>query len=166
MQRVSVQPLSLKAIREIAESFRNLFQVQDVLYFPIVEFIEWCRPEMGMYYGIVPICEMQNAYGVTHTGKNVMKIREDTYVGAISGSPRDRFTLCHELGHFLLHTPERVSFARGEVPAYMDPEWQANTFAAELMAPYKLIRGLSVEEIMEKCGMSFTAASIQYKKCI
>ena len=48
----------------------------------------------------------------------------------------------------------------------MDPEWQANTFAAELMAPYKLIRGLSVEEIMEKCGMSFTAASIQYKKCI
>lgn len=166
MQRVSVKPLSLKAIREIAERFRKLFQVQDVLYFPIVQCVEWCLPEMGMDYEIVPISEMQNAYGVTHTGENVMKIREDTYVGAISGNPRDRFTLCHELGHFLLHTPERVSFARGEVPAYMDPEWQANTFAAELMAPYKLIRGMNVEEIMEKCGMSFTAASIQYKKCI
>lgn len=164
MQKVSVQPLSLKAIREIVRSFRAMFGLQDVLKFPIVPFIEWCLPELGMDYEIVPVCEMRNAYGVTHTGKRVMKIREDTYVGAISGNPRDRFTLCHELGHFLLHTPERVSFARGDVPAYMDSEWQANTFAAELMAPYELIRGMCVEEIMDKCGMSFTAASIQYKK--
>lgn len=166
MQNVSVQPLSLKAIREIVEIFKEMFDLQDVLYFPIVQFIEWCLPELGMEFEIVPIGEMQNAYGVTHTGRNVMKIREDTYVGAVSGNPRDRFTLCHELGHFLLHTPDRVSFARGEVPAYMDAEWQANTFAAELMAPYKLIRGMDVDEIMRECGMSYTAASIQYKKCI
>jgi len=166
LQKVSVQPLSLKAIREIVKRFRDMFGLQDVLYFPVVPFIEWCLPELGMDYEIVPISEMRNAYGVTHTGKNVMKIREDTYVGAISGNPRDRFTLCHELGHFLLHTPERVSFARGEIPAYMNPEWQANAFAAELMAPYELIRGMSVNEIMKDCGMSFTAASIQYKKCM
>lgn len=166
MQKVSVQPLSLQAIREIVEGFKKMFSLQDVLYFPIVQFIEWCLPELGMEFEIVSISEMQNAYGVTHTGRNVMKIREDTYVGAISGNPRDRFTLCHELGHFLLHTPDRVSFARGEVPAYMDAEWQANTFAAELMAPYKLIRGMDVEEIMRECGMSYMAASIQYKKCI
>ena len=48
----------------------------------------------------------------------------------------------------------------------MDAEWQANTFAAELMAPYELIRGMGVEEIMRECGMSYTAASIQYKKCM
>lgn len=166
MQKVSVQPLSLKAIREISKSFRAMFGMQDVLYFPVVPFIEWCLPELGMDYEIVPVCEMRNAYGVTHTGKRVMKIREDTYERAIAGNPRDRFTLCHELGHFLLHTPERVSFARGDVPSYMDAEWQANTFAAELMAPYELIRGMDVEDIMEKCGMSYTAASIQYKKCI
>lgn len=166
MQKVSVVPLSLNAIRDIVKRFRDMFGLQDVLYFPVVQFIEWCLPELGMDYEIVPVSEMKNAYGVTHTGKNVMKIREDTYVGAISGNPRDRFTLCHELGHFLLHTPERVSFARGEVPAYMDPEWQANTFAAELMAPYELIRGMGVDDIMKECGMSFTAASIQYKKCI
>ena len=166
MQKVSVQPLSLKSIREIAKSFREMFNLQDVLFFRIVPFIEWCLPELGMDYEIVPVSEMSNAYGVTHTGKSVMRIREDTYIGAISGNPRDRFTLCHELGHFLLHTPERVSFARGDVPAYMDAEWQANTFAAELMAPYELIRGMTIEEIMERCGMSYTAASIQYKKCI
>lgn len=166
MQKVSVQPLSLKAIRDIVKRFRDMFGLQDVLCFPIVPFIEWCLPELGMDYEIVPVSEMKNAYGVTHTGKNVMQIREDTYVGAVSGNPRDRFTLCHELGHFLLHTPERVSFARGDVPAYMNPEWQANAFAAELMAPYELIRGMSIDEIMRDCGMSFTAASIQYKKCM
>lgn len=107
---------------------------------------------------------MPQAYGVTNPGTETMKIREDVYVGAIKGNPRDRFTLCHELGHYLIHLPERVTFARGVVPAYMDPEWQANAFAGELMAPYDLVKNMSVEEISEKCGMSMTAASIQYRK--
>lgn len=164
MEKVAVEPLSLKAIKEIVRRFRAMFGLQDVQCFPIVHFIEWCLPELEMDYEIVPVCEMKNAYGITHTGKGIMRIREDVYERAIAGCPRDRFTLCHELGHFLLHTPDRVSFARGEVPAYMDSEWQANTFAGELMAPCEVIRGMTVEEIMEKCGMSFTAATIQYKK--
>lgn len=165
MNKVSVVPLSKAAIREIVKRFRKMFGLEDVLYFPVVQFIEWCLPELDMNYEIVPVNELENAYGITHTGKGVMKIREDVYHGAISGNHRDRFTLCHELGHFLLHTPDRVSFARGEVPAYMDPEWQANTFAAELMAPYNLIRCMSVDEIVSECGMSYTAAQIQYNKC-
>lgn len=165
MENISVVPLSAKAIRDIAKRFRVMFGLENVLCFPIVPFIEWCLPQLEMDYEIVPVAEMKNAYGITHTGKGIMRIREDVYEGAIAGNPRDRFTLCHELGHFLLHTPDRVSFARGEVPAYMDAEWQANTFAAELMAPYELIRGMCVNEIMEKCGMSFKAATIQYTKC-
>lgn len=164
MKKVSVTPMSKKSIRQFVKKFREIFGLEDVLYFPIVQFIEWCLPQLDLNYEIVPVSEMDGAYGVTHTGKNVMKIREDVYMGAISGNPRDRFTLCHELGHFLLHTPDRVSFARGEVPAYMDPEWQANTFAAEIMAPYHLVYMMSAEEIADKCGMSITAASIQYKK--
>lgn len=165
MKKVSVEPMSKNSIRLFAKRFREIFGLENVLYFPIVQFIEWCLPQLDLNYEIVPITEMGGAYGVTHTGKNVMKIREDVYIGAISGNPRDRFTLCHELGHYLLHTPDRVSFARGDVPAYMDPEWQANTFAAEIMAPYHLISKMSVEEIADKCGMSMTAAQIQYKKC-
>ena len=61
--------------------------------------------------------------------------------------------------------PERVSYARGDIPTYRNPEWQANTFAAELMAPRHLIKNLTVEEIMEKCGMSRQAATIQYNYC-
>lgn len=162
MENVSVTPMSRKNLREIANGFRAICGLEDRLYFPIVQFIEFVLPELGYDYEYVPVKEMGNAYGVTHTGMRVMKIREDVYERAINGNPRDRFTLCHELGHFLLHTPERVSFARGEVPAYMRPEWQANAFAGELMAPYRLVVNMMPQEIADKCGMSYTAAKIQF----
>ena len=93
-----------------------------------------------------------------------MRIRSDVYEGAVKGRPRDRFTLCHELGHYILHQPEFMSYARGDIPRYRQPEWQANTFAGELMAPYDLVKDMSIEEIMKKCGMSRQAATIQYNE--
>ncbi len=164
MEQVAVTPMSRKNIREIARVFREASGLEDVLYFPIVQFIEWILPKLGLDFEIIAVNEMGNAYGVTHTGIRIMKIREDVYNGAVLGNPRDRFTLCHELGHFILHGPDRVSFARGEVPAYMQPEWQANAFAGELMAPQNLVMGMWPDEIAEKCGMSLKAAEIQYRE--
>lgn len=48
MEQISVSPLSQKAIRQIARKFRKMFDMENVLYFPIVQFIEWCLPELGM----------------------------------------------------------------------------------------------------------------------
>lgn len=164
---VAAEGMSRTRIRKITEELRELIGCSEKPYFPIVEFIEWVLGDPGneFDYEIVSPSEMQDMYGSMNTGANVMRIREDVYEGAIQGTPRDRFTLCHELGHYLLHQPERVSYARGEVPAYQNPEWQANTFAAELMAPYHLIKDMTVEEIMENCGMSRQAANIQYNMC-
>ena len=120
------------------------------------------NPDNGIDLEIVDPEEMQDTYGTTNTGNNIMRIRSDVYEGAIMGDPRHRFTLCHEVGHYFLHQPDSVSFARGNIPRYREPEWQANTFAAELMAPYDLVKDMDVEEIMEKCGMSRQAATIQY----
>lgn len=162
MPNVSVSPMSRKSIRDFTKKFRHLFGLDDVLYFPIVRFIEWCLPELGLNYEILTVEEMDDTYGLTNTSKNVLYIREDVYYRAVAGNPRVRFTLCHELGHFLLHTPGRVSFARGDIPAYRNPEWQANVFAGELMAPYYLTNCMSVDDIMNECGMSRQAAEIQY----
>lgn len=146
---------------------RKLLGFENELFFPIVHFIEWviADPESGMDFEILTKEEMQDTYGTTNTGSNKMRIREDVYEGAIKGNPRDRFTLCHELGHYFLHQPESISYARGNIPAYRNPEWQANTFAAELMAPYDLVKNMSANEIAEKCGMSRQAAEIQYREC-
>lgn len=62
-----------------------------------------------------------------------------------------------------MHSPNRVGFARGNVPTFMDPEWQANVFAGELMAPYDLVKNMSAYEISQKCGMSLQAAQVQYE---
>ena len=162
MEKVLVKPMSRKEIRLIATKFRELFGLENMLFFPIVHFLEWCLPELGMNFEILSVYEMKDIYGLTNTNENTLYVREDVYIGAVENKPRDRFTLCHELGHFLLHTPDRVCFARGNIPAYRDPEWQANTFAGELMAPYKLTCRMDVNEIADKCVMSKQAAEIQY----
>ncbi len=143
---------------------RKICGLQNYYYFPIAEFIEWGLgdPNNNFDYEIVPEREMKNTYGITNTSSNIMKIREDVYEGAVNGIPRHRFTLCHELGHFLLHQPILVSYARGDIPIYCRPEWQANTFAGELMAPYHLVKNMTPNEISERCGMSKTAANIQF----
>ncbi|WP_308698804.1 ImmA/IrrE family metallo-endopeptidase [uncultured Thomasclavelia sp.] len=157
-------PLSREKICSLASIVRKQCGVGNNLYFPVVQVIEWglCGSDEFNYI-IVPDDEMRDIYGTTNTAENIMKIREDVYIGAINGNTRDRFTLCHELGHYLLHQPQLISYARGNVPIYCQPEWQANTFAAEIMAPHNLIVGLSVEEISDKCGISYSAAKIQQK---
>lgn len=164
---IAAVPLSRKKIRELAKLVRKMSGYDKRTYFPIVEFIEFVlgdpdNPDFN--YEIVEPLEMEDMYGNTNTETNVMKIRRDVYERAVMGIPRDRFTLCHELGHYFLHQPQLMSYPRGEIPRYMQPEWQANTFAGELMAPYELVKDMPVEEIMKSCGMSRQAANIQYNE--
>ena len=157
--------MSRNKIAEIAQIVRSAVELDDTLYFPVVHFIEIMAAEdsIDFNYELVEVNELAGTYATTNTSENVMYIREDVYKRAVKGNPRDRFTLCHEIGHYFLHRPETISNARGEVPRYCDPEWQENTFAGELMAPRNLIKGMTSKEIAEECGMSMTAADIQYK---
>lgn len=159
---VCANPMSYKAIGNMASKLRTLCGVQDIYYFPIVEFIEWIlgNPDTGIDIYIVTEEEMKTAYGITNTGNRSMMIREDVYIRAANGGERDRFTLCHEVGHHFLHQPECIGLARGEIPKYQRPEWQANAFAALLMAPYNLVHGMDYMEIAERCGMSLQASQI------
>lgn len=164
---IAATALSRKDIRELAKYVRKISGYEKYTYFPIVEFIELVLgdPDNSDFnYEIVEPWEMEDMYGNTNTSTNVMKIRKDVYEKAIQGVPRDRFTLCHELGHYLLHQPENMSYPRGSIPKYCQPEWQANTFAGELMAPYSLVKDMNIDEIVKNCGMSRQAAAIQYNE--
>ena len=160
--------MSRDKISDITQIVRASFGLEDKLYFPIVPCIEVMAEDdsIDFNFEIVDPKELSYTYAMTNTEENVMYIREDVYKRAADGSARDRFTLCHELGHFFLHRPGTISNARGVIPKYCDPEWQADTFAGELMASRKLIKGLSPKEIAKKCGMSLTAATIQYNVSI
>lgn len=43
----------------------------------------------------------------------------------------------------------------------MDPEWQANAFAGELLAPFQYIKHMEIFDISTKYGVSIEAALVQ-----
>ena len=83
---------------------------------------------------------------------------------ACNGYGRDRLTMAHELGHLLLHRVESITLARedGDISPYKDPEWQANAFAGELLAPYEYIKDMSIIDIASHYGI--TEKQHQYKE--
>ncbi len=94
----------------------------------------------------------------------VVTLSESTYENLEGGDPRARLTLCHEIGHAVLHTREllrlsRIShreaaLLRGEKPShktYQYTEWQANAFASAILMP---AQGLAVLETQGKLSQS------------
>jgi hypothetical protein len=68
------------------------------------------------------------------------------YEGLIQGRPRHRFTGAHEVGHAVLHAGQLAAmqdsakgaialFRPNDIPAYENPEWQANAFASSILMP-------------------------------
>lgn len=74
--------------------------------------------------------------------------------------------MTHELGHLLLHRVELITLARedGDIPPYKDPEWQANAFVGELLAPYEYIKDMSIIDIASHYGITEKSASIQRRR--
>ena len=157
-------PLSLEQIREKASAFRKIFGLTENGYVDIVKVLEALQ-EYGVEIEIAPVHEMANKHGQTYPAKPKIVIREDIYERACDGYGRDRLTVAHEIGHLFLHGTDKISLARVEkeyaVPTWCDPEWQANAFAGELLAPFRFIKELSISDIQAKYGVSATAANVQ-----
>lgn len=166
----AVPPLSRSDIRYLAKALRRAFRINGTNV-DIVRLVENRLYELlGPYkysFEIGSEEEMGINHGLTIPERNSIMIREDVYEGACRGNGRDRFTLAHELGHFLMHKDCLVGLARvgtGEkLPAYRDSEWQANAFAGEFLMDSDVIRGMSAEEIAEQCGVSLDAARTQLR---
>lgn len=74
-----------------------------------------------------------------------LQLRADVHHRLMTGQPRSRFTLCHEIAHLVLHgdklramsgVAHRDAFSgtkQTRDKAYLDPEWQASTFAAAFL---------------------------------
>lgn len=159
--------LSRAKIENLANEIRAKFNCTGY-YFDIVKFVEIVIPSIDntFNYEYVEADELpENTYAYYDSLNNVMKIHSSVYERACNDKGRDRFTIAHEVGHYFLHR-EGCLFARSEftVPAYRDPEWQANTFASALLIPKSLTRYLSAEQIANRCKVSNQAAEIACKR--
>lgn len=97
--------------------------------------------------------------------------RPTIYLNSGDGEQRRRFTLSHELGHFVTHRDEPVLAyvdkrdelaSKGTDPA----ERWCNAFAAELLMPEAIVKkywaeGMSSEEIRQKFDVSKAAIAVR-----
>lgn len=167
MNLTPVKPTSRQAIWTMVRELRTFFGVVNKLYFDIVAFVENVLPELIPEF-VFDICtseEMGDLHGETIPSKCTIRLREDVYIGACKGKGRDRFTLAHELGHLLMHDESSIVFckleSKGKIPTYRNPEWQADVFGGELLAPSYLISNMTKKEIREECIVSGRCAKRQ-----
>ncbi len=59
---------------------------------------------------------------------------------------------------------EGKTFTGEKLKAFEDPEWQANTFAAEFLMDFDLIQGMDYKEISKSCGVTYGAAKTRIGK--
>lgn len=163
-----VAPASTRTLWDFAEKVRSVFVREDDVCFPIMDVLEFRLPvlEEGFHLDVCSHAEMGPEEGLVVAGSNCIKLREDVYEGAWNDVGRDRFTACHEFGHYLLH--RQVSMARvrdDNHPVYRDAEWQADSFAGALLMSARHLAQLGrPETAATQCGMTSMAASVMWSK--
>ena len=171
-----VASTSRAKIRAFVETIWDLFGFipESHKSFPVVEFLERFMPSYDSDFTLEILSdeEMENGalHGETIPSLHTIRLSESVYNGAngaCGGSGRDRMTIAHEIGHYLMHFDECPTFAsvenNYEIPAYRSSEWQAKAFAGELLIPYTEKNKLSVQDITDFYGVSEEAAIFQ--KC-
>lgn len=166
MMLFKANPCSRAELSAMAWRVRKFSGCTTVPAFPIVELIEhklmdYCPLEVLEDSA----CGDKEAWIVP--GQREIYVRDSVYEAAVNGNPRARFTLAHELGHRVFHTIKQIMPCSIEdmenLKLYQDPEWQANAFAGELLAPTRMIQGLSINEICDQFAVSYDCARIQYE---
>lgn len=166
---IAVKGLARRDIRRLTQHVRQITQVSQFKKFCVVHWFEdrFCDL-MGFTYDICEAKDMGDNHALTRHENKHIYIREDVYDRARQGHGRDRGTIIHEVGHALMHTPDRIMYARNfqeaEIPVYAQPEWQAKVFAGEFLVPVSLLDvGASASDIAEQFGVSNDSALIQLR---
>jgi Zn-dependent peptidase ImmA (M78 family) len=165
------QPRSKSDILERARHIRKVFELDSAIYVPVDEIIERIDSTIDetFQWEICDDCYIPaDVEAFYDPQQNFMCISNKTYVDATNGNGRARFTLAHELGHYILGVDKvilpRSSIKNLKILAFQNPEWQANTFASLFLALPDIIRNFhNAFEVSEKCGLSYQASDIAFK---
>lgn len=150
-------------IRLAAQTVRDVMGYADLAAIKAEHLLEFAIPAVMPNF-VYDICDpkmMPDAYGYAAPDRNYIALREDVYFKARHGSGRDLWTIGHEVGHLMLHESESLLFrnAAAKPSQFCDPEWQADTFAAEFLMDLRRIKPHDDEHaLVKRFGVSVTAA--------
>lgn len=161
-----VAPLSAYKIREKATLFRETIG-QKKAYVNVVALLDFLQDIGFLEFAVVEDHDLGEEEAVTYPDKRFMLIKQTVYDKAAEGDGHCRFTIAHELGHLWMHRGQ-ASYARGTTGRHQifeDSEWQADTFASELLIDQRLIPANADEyDISETFGVSHSAARRRLEK--
>lgn len=114
---------------------------------PVAELFEGgLRDVLGVEYRIDDLYDGEAEYDPK---RRELTLDEGVYLGLLGENGRDRFTVAHEIGHAHLHGPyyrgimrgrrRAIVLQRSQVPAYQNPERQADVYASEFLMPSPLV---------------------------
>lgn len=168
-----VNPLSMDAIEELGRCFLEQF-APEVLREPapldVLDLVDTRLPEFGINVYPATRAEIGHREGATDPkgdGETTILVSEEVWEGLELEGPKSFFartTVCHEVGHALLHVPtlrRRLMLTdvlartrRSNLRPYEDPEWQAWAFAGAILMP-----SLTLKMLMEK-GVSLSPSNL------
>lgn len=154
-------------LRTEAYMLRKKFGLETQEKFPIMEFLELIMPQIDSEFQVLPVedSELPGRAAETFPDLHLMRVKQSVYDAACNGGYWARLVMAHELGHYICHGDESPSYAypmSGEkIPSAVDPERQADIFAAELLAPVNLIQDLSDYLVSKRFGVPRSIARIQ-----
>ena len=180
MDKYVVSGLSKIEIRWYVQNIRKLLLLSDYKYVAIVKVLDKISKlfsDIGLSFNYIikedndPIFE-ENEEVFTDMKAGVIYFKESVIEKASRKRyQRSSFTIAHELGHYFLHyLNEDVKLSRVSkdfvVPKYKDPEWQADTFAAEFLMPFDQCKDMNVEEIKNTYHVTRSAATTRKEKIL
>lgn len=123
--------------------------------------------KISAQYGI--ICKMATSKQLKGASGEISAIGNEIYISFREDDPkeRQRYTIMHELGHYLLGHLGDFSLSRSESECRPEEEQAADKFAIDMLAPACVLWGLnlhSAEEIARICNISMQAAQFRAKR--
>jgi Zn-dependent peptidase ImmA (M78 family) len=158
-------PMRWVDIEEKARKFRKSIGLDEVLRFPVIDVLEKILHEelKLVEMRVVDDQDMGSAEGYTDPAGRYIELSQCVYESACLEKNRARWTVAHELGHWMLHTcvplarvsPDR----RNTIRVFENPETQAHQFAAALLMPiYRISSSETACRISQVFGVSLEAA--------
>jgi len=161
----AVQKRSERQIEKLAASIREGLGVgptDRVAMRPILDhYLDDIVPDA--YLAVESDYDMGGAEGRTDWLDPVITLSASTYAKLRLSDPRARMTAAHELGHLLMHTRQPVFHYRTKShDRRVDPEWQADTFAAAFLMPRHAFQKMrTVRQAMKAFGVSRGGALVR-----
>lgn len=159
----------MQSIKCIAEKLNNKFVGEGIsekeLNLDIVKLVE----SLGGAVYEVGYIKMNGNSMIVNSDDNSFEI----YVSASDGKRRQKFTIAHEIGHYLIHYLGNISknpqttYRRTSVAVGGHQEYEANVFAANLLMPENKFEkiykncGQDLVIVAEKFGVSIAAAEVR-----